>query len=456
MSDILKSAQKQIDEAANQVLPGTATSQNNQQGSPDQSVGTLRSSTPPSDTPLLKDEALIAAPNTKKDVPLPTDLSHDASTPPRDLPQATAPDDSSPSVQDDSSPVAPTPPHDTDTLMPQEPPPTPPSASAGGKHHKKSIALLVVLLLLATLPLSVYFISLQQQLADVRSRATNGPYPTVPPATCSGTCVPSTLECRDGNGSAGSGTCSPGRYCCNFGSGSNTPTPGGGLPNNSGVCGEQGRDCNGSSCTGHVTINVCENGPTGGGPCDHDPGRGGSGPICNNPIDTKDGTFDCIEIANQRCAFVQIDTPNGSGVTCYPTDRSHCGGSPSPTQSTNPTSSPAPTSPPGGESSPTPPGGGGEPTPLPTSPPSGPQCKNIKVYKDGQEVDPSTLKPGDAIAIAVKGNNSSKARVRVNGAAWEETDKKNGTGEYTVDFTIPTDRSSFTVEAEVYKNGVWN
>lgn len=40
-------------------------------------------------------------------------------------------------------------------------------------------------------------------------------------SSCSGTCVPSQLECRDGGGKPGTGSCSGNRYCCNF----STPTP---------------------------------------------------------------------------------------------------------------------------------------------------------------------------------------------------------------------------------------
>ncbi|MBU1327200.1 hypothetical protein KKB64_05035 [Patescibacteria group bacterium] len=94
------------------------------------------------------------------------------------------------------------------------------------------------------------------------------------------------------------------------------------------------------------------------------------------------------------------------------------------------------------------------PTPGPTEPP-GPQCQNIKIYKNGSPVDPSTLRAGDAVIIAVKGTNAVKARIRVNGGAWTETTTKNASGEYITGFTIPAGVTQFVIEAEVYRNGVW-
>lgn len=101
---------------------------------------------------------------------------------------------------------------------------------------------------------------------------------------------------------------------------------------------------------------------------------------------------------------------------------------------------------------PTPGGGGPTPTPTPTEP-SGPQCQDIKIYKSGSPVDPSTLQAGDAVIIAVKGTNATKAHIRVNGSAWTETTTKNASGEYIIDFTVPTGVTN--IEAEVYRNGTW-
>ncbi len=107
-------------------------------------------------------------------------------------------------------------------------------------------------------------------------------------------------------------------------------------------------------------------------------------------------------------------------------------------------------------------GGGGEEKttngkskPTPTMRP-GPQCSRIRVYKDGAQVtDLSTLKAGDTIQIGVAGTNATKGRIRVNGGAWDQTTKKNSSNEYVIDFTIPPGTVDFTIEAEVYGNRQW-
>ncbi len=94
------------------------------------------------------------------------------------------------------------------------------------------------------------------------------------------------------------------------------------------------------------------------------------------------------------------------------------------------------------------------PTPTPTPPPAG-QCVRIKVYKGTVAVNPTTLKAGDAVTLAVAGTNATRGRIRVNGAAFVETTTKNASGEFTVPFTIPAGVTSFTIEAEVFTNGQW-
>ena len=84
------------------------------------------------------------------------------------------------------------------------------------------------------------------------------------------------------------------------------------------------------------------------------------------------------------------------------------------------------------------------------------RCLKIKLYRDGVSVEPEVLKPGDQVVIAVKDEGATKAQVRVNGAGWIETTTQNSSSEFTVDFSIPTDGPiSFTIEAEVFKNGEW-
>ncbi|MBI5619959.1 hypothetical protein HY950_03285, partial [Candidatus Gottesmanbacteria bacterium] len=96
--------------------------------------------------------------------------------------------------------------------------------------------------------------------------------------------------------------------------------------------------------------------------------------------------------------------------------------------------------------------GGGEPTP--TTPPQVLQCRAISIYKDGAKVtDYSTLNSGDSVVLAVKGDNATKGRFRVNGAppGFTESTGTNANGEFTVNFTIPSDvpNNSITIEAEV-------
>lgn len=99
-------------------------------------------------------------------------------------------------------------------------------------------------------------------------------------------------------------------------------------------------------------------------------------------------------------------------------------------------------------------GGGGE---TPTSTPGVvAQCLRIKVYKDNQVVATlSTLKAGDNVILSVAGSNASQGRIRVNGGAWNVTTTRNAAGEFTTPFTIPTTVSSFTIEAEVFRDGDW-
>ena len=94
------------------------------------------------------------------------------------------------------------------------------------------------------------------------------------------------------------------------------------------------------------------------------------------------------------------------------------------------------------------------PTSTPTPAPAG-QCTRIKVYKGTTAVQPTTLVPGDNVTLAVAGTNATKGRIRVNGAAFVESTTLNTNGEYTVPFTVPAGVPSFTIEAEVFTNGVW-
>lgn len=111
-----------------------------------------------------------------------------------------------------------------------------------------------------------------------------------------------------------------------------------------------------------------------------------------------------------------------------------------------------PTVPPGTNHPTQPPGND---TPTPTSPAIH-ECTNLKIYKDGVQVTPSTLRPDDNIVFAVKGSGSpNKARFRVNGAAWAESTTTNASAEYTQAYTVPVGVTDFVIEAEVFVDGVW-
>lgn len=93
-------------------------------------------------------------------------------------------------------------------------------------------------------------------------------------------------------------------------------------------------------------------------------------------------------------------------------------------------------------------------TPTPTTITG--QCQNIKVYKNGQVVNPNSLLPGDSIVLAVVGTNATKARIRVNGGTFTETSTKNDAGEYILNFTIPSSgTTTFTIEAELFIGETW-
>lgn len=105
------------------------------------------------------------------------------------------------------------------------------------------------------------------------------------------------------------------------------------------------------------------------------------------------------------------------------------------------------------------------PTPTPTISAS---CREIKAYNLSWNQLTSSqltqLKAGDKVRFAVSGqitgSTISKARLRINNGAWQETaTKKPGSEEFYIEYTIPSGVTSFTVEAEIYyvtsDGGVW-
>lgn len=128
------------------------------------------------------------------------------------------------------------------------------------------------------------------------------------------------------------------------------------------------------------------------------------------------------------CAVGYVDNPNGNG--CVPGNGDNGGGD-NGDDTTNP-------------------------TPTPTTGTT-PICQNIKLYKGGTQVtDLSTLRAGDDVVLAVKGNMSpAKAHFRVNGSSWTETTTQNAGGEFTWSYTIPEGVTDFVIEGEVFTNGAW-
>ncbi|KKU88771.1 MAG: hypothetical protein UY16_C0002G0043 [Candidatus Gottesmanbacteria bacterium GW2011_GWA2_47_9] len=274
---------------------------------------------------------------------------------------------------------------------------------------------------------------------------TNGP--------CSQQNVPGSSACTDSTGVVN--YCCPSGYyianrcggnaCCINDQGvvptPTTATGGGGGGGGGGITREAGT-CTNGVCTvdsgNSLVICECPNGLDANGDC------------AQNCRIVSSGSANCQELANQTCTSVQLDIkPAGitdphqandqitGTIVCNPTSTANC--------STPP--------PPGGG------GGGGEnPTPTPTPGPLTLQCTRIRVYKGTQQLDTAglaALKQGDVVTLAVAGANASQGRIRVNGGDWNTTSTKNTSDEFTVDFTIPGNITSFTIEAEVYGNGVW-
>lgn len=243
------------------------------------------------------------------------------------------------------------------------------TGSLGGNEKKKpklGVILAALLLLLITLPIGIFYISQQQQLTDIRSRANS------PPAPYPGTAQ----QCKDGGGE---------------------------------VVSEPGGECGSGGYR-----NECH---TGGKWYKIDCG--------NNPNPT--------------------EKPPCKGDNCGPNN------TPTNTPIKTPTNTPIMT-----------PSGTPQVTETPTNTPTGayPQCTNIKVFKDDVQLDADGLKklvPGDEVVITVAGGNATKAHIRVNGGAWSESSTTNAGGEYTFNYTIPSNITSFTIESEIFgTDGIWH
>ena len=66
------------------------------------------------------------------------------------------------------------------------------------------------------------------------------------------------------------------------------------------------------------------------------------------------------------------------------------------------------------------------------------------------------LKADDVVTIGIRGDHDIKAHFRINGAEWTEITSKNDQNEYvSEEFTIPSDKATLTIEAEVFGDGQW-
>lgn len=381
--DILDAAQKAINDAADAgVSSGTPT-------------GPV---SPPPSAPPAEPEPMPMTPPPSVPEPLP-EQPKEKSPEPAPMPTPT-PSASAPKEEASAVPLTPdivpgmTP---DSTIVPPVKPAKPASVDKPKRKFPGAIVAVVITLLLA-LPVAVYYISQQnQQLADVRSRATGSNYSCTHTSDCTaGFCNLSTHTCQVGTG---------GGYACDF----TSPSACGGHQDWCHCTG--GNACTGSECVDDTWIrNVC----------------------------TSQGRSYCTNVygSGKTCC--------AAGYTCCTTMNGCCQGGGGPTNT--------PHNPPND-------------TATPTST-TNPVCQNIKVYKGGTQVtDLTTLKAGDDVVLAVKGNlTPSKAHFRVNGkkpsdantAGWDETTTKNGSNEWTLNYTIPDGVADFVIEGEVYTNGAWH
>lgn len=153
----------------------------------------------------------------------------------------------------------------------------------------------------------------------------------------------------------------------------------------------------------------------------------------------------------------QVDVLDASGnVKGFIIDKTGCGGGTSSSSDSNTSQASTQSSPKDHNGTST------QPTATPTPNPAGAQCQNIKIYKDGQLIDVTTVNPGDHIVVAVAGTSATKGRFRFNGAplndetsGFTESTGMNASGEFTLPLTIPTNVTSIKIEAEVFKDGIW-
>lgn len=458
MADILKSAQTQIDDAAGQI------------------GATPTPSIPPPPVPKAQDSnhseklPLLASP---EETLLPSAAS-----------SLTSPGESETILKDLHLPfsshaeshMTEEKPTETDNA-PGEPLPAPVIHPAIHKKRGNKFLLLAVLLFLfATIPLAVFFVSQQGQLADLRGKAqVPGPYPGQP---CS---PPNAIQCfadqkkhwcdpatntwsTGGDSCIGTNKCVISDYFCD----GIQCTARNAMLNN-GTCGNvpsTSTNCN-PRCNGEVT-NQCQNGEqnrdqgkvlvcTCSQGCsykkDDTEGSGGSGWVCDENCNVYDNDKIPSLGSCYQIDFVHQGTNQYCGVKTIQCDGSCQTGATDPTPTpgeTNPTPTPTPPL----ESTPT-------PTPIP-----GGTCEVIKVYSVEdtditQEIKDGTKKLalGEQIILATSIGSATKARFRIQGIAdWTENNPDETTEtEYRLSITIPTTltQAQGTFEVEVFVDDQW-
>jgi len=353
-----------------------------------------------------------------------------------------------------SVPPPPVPPVST-PAMPPPPTVTVPPSPKRAKSSRMGILLSVLLLLFITIPMGVYYVSQQQQLADLRSRAAiNEPCNTCLSGRCTTIDSPPNCSLTLNECSNPGGPCT-GPY----------PTPPSQPASQFSPWGscytyEEGRIVDLSpNCQRGYKKWICHQKPndtiyyyipydrdyyntTENNQCVACPWPETNGQCCPTPPDncSNPGSYLCIEDPFvSQCTLWDNSCPAGQRYYWKAVAWSdnyddlvaqYC--------SFTPTQPPPP------------PGTTFTPTPTPVL-----QCQRIKIYKNNTQVDPTTLKAGDEVFIAVAGANATKGRIRVNGGPFTETATKNTSDEYILPFTIPEGIAQFTVEAEVHRNGIW-
>jgi hypothetical protein len=321
-----------------------------------------------------------------------------------------------------------------------------------------NILFIIITMVLLALPAILYF-SQKNPIADIRSRA--NPYN----GNACDICTQNAADCTDPppqglGGSKGTGTnCSSSLFCCSLPS---APSPTAIHPTPTST------NCIGAHNCKVVTLDQCSK----DGSCNGDTTKTFQYQLC---YDTNNEAIKCFYRCEDDSSCMNI-TPTPTNITCYWVTNNQCGfhcscdetdvadkycdtvpvsywGSRCDSTTgvnccSGPSNTPKPNS------------------PTPTSPPIS-ACLNVKIYKNDVVVDPTTLRTGDIIILAVKGTEDTiKAHFRINGTQlpgdsdtdpnWTESITTNSAGEYiSVPYTIQSGTIHILIEAEIYANNAW-